>query len=100
MALKGIKENKTTLQLFKVAESCSGGLLKHPVLYFDQLLGASHAVYWSNSFFSVFKQVFPSFSISNWKKKKKQKLRKNTHTRGVYQHLGATLQHWLTLKCW
>ena len=46
------------------------------VAYFDQWDGAPHAVPWSKSFVSAWKQVFPSFSVTNKKKKEKRKERK------------------------
>ena len=55
-----------------------------------------------NHFFSALKQVFPSFSVffchkrKKEKKKKVQKITKNMHKKGVYQHLGATPKCWLT----
>ena len=45
-------------------------------MYFDQQLGASQAVYWSKLYFSAFKQVFSSFSITSGEKEEKaQKIR-------------------------
>ena len=37
-------------------------------MYFDQQIGAPHAVGWLKSVFLALKQVFLSFSIINWKK--------------------------------
>ena len=42
------------------------------VVYFDQQMGALHAVCWLKSFFSFLKQVFSSFSVTNRKKRKKK----------------------------
>ena len=47
------------------------------VVYFDQQMGAPHAVCWSKSIFSALKQVFSSFSITNGKKKGKRKETQN-----------------------
>ena len=53
------------------------------------------------SFFSVFEQVFPSFTITNCKKRRESaKNNKKQAQKGVYQHLGATLKCWFTPKRW
>ena len=45
------------------------------VVYFDQLMGALHAICWSKSFVSVLKQFFSSFTDTNGKKNEKRKER-------------------------
>ena len=44
-----------------------------PVVYFDQQTGVLHIVCWLKSFYLALKQVFPSFSVTNRKKKEKRK---------------------------
>ena len=43
------------------------------VVYFDQQMGAPHAVYWSKSFVSALKLVFSSFSVTNEKRNKRDR---------------------------
>ena len=67
-------------------------------MYFDQRMGALHAVRWSKSIFYA-KTTF-CVLLSHKMYKITQKITKNPGFKGVYQRLGVTLKRWLTPKSW
>ena len=68
--------------------SSSAISISMPVVYFDQQTGAPHAVRWSKSFVSTWKQVISSSSATNRKKRKKKEsvktTQKNMHKSHTY----------------
>ena len=53
------------------------------VVYFNQQIGAWHAVCWSKSVFLVLNKVFPTFFVTNEKKEEKmQKITGKTCIKG------------------
>ena len=73
-----VKPKKTVSRLNKYFFACSRvrlpvnyvDLRLLDVVYFDQLMGAPHALHWLKSFVFALKQVFSYFSVPNGKKER------------------------------
>ena len=59
------------------------------VVYFDQQMGAPHAVCWSKSFDSALKQVFCLFPSLMEKKERKKKRKCKNNTKNMHKRVNV-----------